>query len=81
MSSTGPAQLGFEAGLRTSDQPTRCMIQVNSYVQGEAQNVGLEKRWRELFPVPLCSEVPREAGLSTSARRRRAKVWPRSGAK
>ncbi|CAK9056858.1 unnamed protein product [Durusdinium trenchii] len=42
---------------------------------GEAQ--GHDDRWRELFPMPLCPEVPREAGLSVSARRRRAAVRSR----
>ncbi|CAK9105668.1 unnamed protein product [Durusdinium trenchii] len=47
----------------------------NSPLHGEAQ--GHDDRWRELFPMPLCPEVPREAGLSVSARRRRAAVRSR----
>ena len=33
-----------------------------------------DQRHRELFPLPLCAEVPRQPGLSCSARRRRARV-------
>lgn len=33
-----------------------------------------DDRWRELFPLPLCEDVERQAGLSVSARRRRAHV-------
>ena len=69
----------YEAGgsRARADQPrveARCMSTENS-PHGEAQ--GHDDRWRELFPMPLCPEVPREAGLSVSARRRRAAVRSR----
>lgn len=70
----------YEAGgsRARADQPrveARCMSTENSPLHGEAQ--GHDDRWRELFPMPLCPEVPREAGLSVSARRRRAAVRSR----
>ena len=36
-----------------------------------------DDRWRELFPLPFCPASPRQAGLSVSARRRRAAVRDR----
>ena len=70
----------YEAGSSRAGavQPSvkaRCMSTENSPIHGEAQ--GHDDRWRELFPMPLCPEVPREAGLSVSARRRRAAVRSR----
>ena len=44
----------------------------NSDNKGASFSLGT--RSRELFPLPQCSEVPRHAGLSISARRRRARV-------
>lgn len=54
------------------DQGVDCMAQMNSFPDGATQC--LDDRWREIFPLPPCPDVDRTPGLSTSARRRRAKV-------
>ena len=46
---------------------------LNSYPIGSPLIGSNADRWRELFPIPPC-QVPYQAGLSTSARRRRARV-------
>ena len=63
------------AGAASSGVEAHCMSTENSKLHGEA--LGHDDRWRELFPLPLCPEVPRKAGLSVSARRRRATVRSR----
>lgn len=40
----------------------------------EERHVRNDDRWRELFPLPLCSEAGRPVGTSVSSRRRRARV-------
>lgn len=46
---------------------------LNSELEGGIHGTS-DDRWRELFPLPLCEDVERQAGLSVSARRRRAHV-------
>ena len=53
------------------ESQANCMTKENSNLRGCQLH---DDRWRELFPIPLCAETKPEAGLSVSARRRRARV-------
>lgn len=56
------------------DVGSACGIVSNSDHTGSPLIDANADRWRELYPIPLCDPVPHQAGLSTSARRRRARV-------
>ena len=65
-----PLTLG---GQLVSDLGHACSTE-NLNEHGPSSHPDDSERWRELFPLPLCEPVAHEAGLSVSARRRRAKV-------
>lgn len=61
------------AGGGFKKDQAHCMKFENSLLHGAHHPVD-DARWRELFPLPSCAEVPHSAGLSVSQRRRRAKL-------
>lgn len=65
------AEASGPGGPPPRTQQANCMNMKNSFDGGRQD---LDDRWRELFPLPLCDDAGHEAGLSVSARRRRAKV-------
>ena len=65
-----PLTLG---GQLVSDLGHACSTE-NLNEHGPSSHPDDSERWRELFPLPLCERVAHEAGLSVSARRRRAKI-------
>lgn len=65
------AAISGPEGWQPVDYQADCMTMENSDERGSQHH---DDRWRELLAMPLCAETKREAGLSVSARRRRARV-------
>ena len=70
---SGYEEAASRAGGGFNRDQAQCMTFENSSKHGAHHHVD-DARWRELFPLPSCAEVPHSAGLSVSQRRRRAKL-------